>query len=393
MWMLKTLTTSTSYYKSTGRTESQASGVKTQSMGMNFAKPYASHIWQKALVERENVGFDLTKSDLCPSFVKVHTVKFLGIVGSISLSSSKERPSSQRGGVQEGKITILLFFTMSAKDSIRTQTLILTKEERSEFLSIYPVPSEYKVMLPTCSQTIFDAPNGTFTCICLDLTRLAVPNLLPMPLCANRMVADGLRRGRSKLAAEVDRSHFSLSGQRGVEEGLRHDFRFLLLFVQRPFTFGFLFNTAPIPVWSIFKFYTLPLCLRASMGIEEFKGRCWIAKSSITCDNRNENTMLSEAQGGVPTNHLLRKSKLEQGSAHKSVIVEVSHDLRRIPVLVYYDLYFGGKALVERENVGFDLTKSELCPSFIEEHTAKGVGLCMTDSHTGNHREDDFTPL
>ncbi|GKD55284.1 hypothetical protein Tco_1288671 [Tanacetum coccineum] len=26
-------------------------------------------------------------------------------------------------------------------------------------------------------------------------------------------------------------------------------------------------------------------------------------------------------------------------------------------------------------------------------HTPKGVGLRVVDSHTGNHREDDFTPL
>ncbi|GKC70197.1 hypothetical protein Tco_1116080 [Tanacetum coccineum] len=51
------------------------------------------------------------------------------------------------------------------------------------------------------------------------------------------------------------------------------------------------------------------------------------------------------------------------------------------------------KALVERENVGFDLTKFYLCPSFIKGHTTNGVELHVADSHTGNHREDDFTPL
>ncbi|GJS96645.1 hypothetical protein Tco_0803613 [Tanacetum coccineum] len=60
---------------------------------------------------------------------------------------------------------------------------------------------------------------------------------------------------------------------------------------------------------------------------------------------------------------------------------------------MYHDLYFGEKALVERENVGFDLTKSDLYPSFVEDLTAKGVGLHMAGSHTGNHHEDDFTPL
>ncbi|GJY39032.1 hypothetical protein Tco_0425396 [Tanacetum coccineum] len=60
---------------------------------------------------------------------------------------------------------------------------------------------------------------------------------------------------------------------------------------------------------------------------------------------------------------------------------------------MYHDLYLGGKALVERENVGLDLTKSNLYPSFIEDLTAKGMGLHVADSHTSNHHEDDFTPL
>ncbi|GJT06273.1 RNA-directed DNA polymerase, eukaryota [Tanacetum coccineum] len=64
-----------------------------------------------------------------------------------------------------------------------------------------------------------------------------------------------------------------------------------------------------------------------------------------------------------------------------------------IPRTVYHDLYLGGKTLVERENVGFDLTKFDLCPSFIKDLTAKGVGLHVVDSFTGNHRKDDFTPL
>ncbi|GKC36614.1 hypothetical protein Tco_1048998, partial [Tanacetum coccineum] len=61
--------------------------------------------------------------------------------------------------------------------------------------------------------------------------------------------------------------------------------------------------------------------------------------------------------------------------------------------IVYHDLYLGGKALIERENMGFDLTKSDLFPSFVKDLTVKGVGLRVADSHTGNHREDGFTPL
>ncbi|GJW05927.1 hypothetical protein Tco_1568350 [Tanacetum coccineum] len=37
--------------------------------------------------------------------------------------------------------------------------------------------------------------------------------------------------------------------------------------------------------------------------------------------------------------------------------------------------------------------KCYLCPSFIEGHTAKGVGLRVVNSHIGTYREDDFTPL
>ncbi|GJX70256.1 reverse transcriptase domain-containing protein [Tanacetum coccineum] len=61
--------------------------------------------------------------------------------------------------------------------------------------------------------------------------------------------------------------------------------------------------------------------------------------------------------------------------------------------IVYHDLYLSGKALVERENMGLDLTKSGLCPSFVEDQLAKGVGLRVVDSHSGNHHEDGFTPL
>ncbi|GJW25339.1 hypothetical protein Tco_0039150 [Tanacetum coccineum] len=60
---------------------------------------------------------------------------------------------------------------------------------------------------------------------------------------------------------------------------------------------------------------------------------------------------------------------------------------------MYHDLYLGEKALVEREKVGFDLTKSDLCSSFVEDLTMKGMGLRVADSHTGNHHEDGFTPL
>ncbi|GKC70363.1 hypothetical protein Tco_1116246, partial [Tanacetum coccineum] len=63
------------------------------------------------------------------------------------------------------------------------------------------------------------------------------------------------------------------------------------------------------------------------------------------------------------------------------------------PNLCTQYLPWPGKALVERENVGFDFTKFDLYLSFVEDHTAKSMGLCVADSHTSNHREDGFTPL
>ncbi|GKG51926.1 hypothetical protein Tco_0544564, partial [Tanacetum coccineum] len=61
-------------------------------------------------------------------------------------------------------------------------------------------------------------------------------------------------------------------------------------------------------------------------------------------------------------------NRLEHGTVHKPVIMGASHDFRGILGLVYHDLRLGGKALEEGENVGFDLTESYLCPSFVEGH-------------------------
>ncbi|GJZ56209.1 hypothetical protein Tco_0611402 [Tanacetum coccineum] len=56
------------------------------------------------------------------------------------------------------------------------------------------------------------------------------------------------------------------------------------------------------------------------------------------------------------------ENRLEQGSAHKLVIMGVSLDLRGIP-------------------------------DFVEEDTAESVGLRVADFHTGNYGGDDFTSL
>ncbi|GKD43599.1 hypothetical protein Tco_1268244, partial [Tanacetum coccineum] len=138
--------------------------------------------------------------------------------------------------------------------------------------------------------------------------------------------------------------------------------------------------------------------VRLRWGSKSSWGECSTAKSRITCDNTNGNTTLSEAQGvslritsvcAFGSNECM----LEQGLAHKSVIVGVSHDLmgdsrNRVPRSLPWRESFGREG--ER---GFDLTKSDLCPSFVEDLTAKGVNLRVADSHTGNHHEDGFTSL
>ncbi|GJZ67354.1 hypothetical protein Tco_0630594 [Tanacetum coccineum] len=47
-----------------------------------------------------------------------------------------------------------------AKDFITTQTCELSKEEFNYFLTLYPISSEYRVILPKSNQTVFDAPPG-----------------------------------------------------------------------------------------------------------------------------------------------------------------------------------------------------------------------------------------
>ncbi|GKA16278.1 hypothetical protein Tco_0696025 [Tanacetum coccineum] len=45
-------------------------------------------------------------------------------------------------------------------DSIATKTCELSKEEFNDFLTLYPIPFEYRVILPKSNQTTFDAPLG-----------------------------------------------------------------------------------------------------------------------------------------------------------------------------------------------------------------------------------------
>ncbi|GJY31553.1 retrovirus-related pol polyprotein from transposon TNT 1-94, partial [Tanacetum coccineum] len=51
-------------------------------------------------------------------------------------------------------------FEPKRKDTIAVQHCGLSAKELNEFLSSYPIPSDYDVILPTSTQTIFDAPPG-----------------------------------------------------------------------------------------------------------------------------------------------------------------------------------------------------------------------------------------
>jgi hypothetical protein len=43
---------------------------------------------------------------------------------------------------------------------IKEQKCTLSKDELRAFLEDYPIPKEFKIMLPSKYQTIFDAPEG-----------------------------------------------------------------------------------------------------------------------------------------------------------------------------------------------------------------------------------------
>ncbi|GKF73728.1 hypothetical protein Tco_0220060, partial [Tanacetum coccineum] len=49
---------------------------------------------------------------------------------------------------------------MSAKNTLAIQLCELSRKELDEFLSFYPIPFKYRVILPKSTQTILDAPPG-----------------------------------------------------------------------------------------------------------------------------------------------------------------------------------------------------------------------------------------
>ncbi|GKC01495.1 hypothetical protein Tco_0987631 [Tanacetum coccineum] len=78
---------------------------------------------------------------------------------------------------------------MSVKDSITTQTCKVSKEEFKDFLTLYPIPSEYHVILPKSNQTVFDAPPRF---IYRGSNLLVVPSSPLLLSCAKLMVVSPL---------------------------------------------------------------------------------------------------------------------------------------------------------------------------------------------------------
>ncbi|GJU05661.1 putative reverse transcriptase domain-containing protein [Tanacetum coccineum] len=115
--------------------------------------------------------------------------------------------------------SVLVMGSDSAKDSIATQACKLSKEDFNDFFTLYPIPSEYHIILPKSNQTVFDAPPGyvmlytysfslaklrlpltdsfakfsnIFIFIYLGLTLLVVPSSPLLLSCARLMVVSPL---------------------------------------------------------------------------------------------------------------------------------------------------------------------------------------------------------
>nr|GEU52201.1 hypothetical protein [Tanacetum cinerariifolium] len=122
----------------------------------------------KALTERKNVGFDLARPLLY--FRRRPPAKGVGLhVADSHTSNHPEDDFTQLKTIQRSYSVIrerIPFeleretFEPERGDSITTLTYELSQEELNDFLTIYPVPSEYHIILPKSNQIIFDAHPG-----------------------------------------------------------------------------------------------------------------------------------------------------------------------------------------------------------------------------------------
>ncbi|GJZ42938.1 hypothetical protein Tco_0590193 [Tanacetum coccineum] len=117
---------------------------------------------------------------------------------------------------------------MSAKDSITTQTCELSKEEHNDFLTLYPIPSKYHVILSKSNQTIFDAPPGF---IYRGSTLLVVLNSPLLLSCAKLMIVSPLLTSSegSSICVELSQTFMGISLATTCDHGGRQGYLSLLL--------------------------------------------------------------------------------------------------------------------------------------------------------------------
>nr|GEZ13998.1 hypothetical protein [Tanacetum cinerariifolium] len=104
----------------------------------------------------------------------------------VSSKTQREGCRASRGGFpywgdiraeREGTSSSPPVECMSAKNKFALQRCKLSRKELDEFLSSYSIPSEYRVILPTPTQTILDSPHGYIGLYthCFYLANLRLP--------------------------------------------------------------------------------------------------------------------------------------------------------------------------------------------------------------------------
>ncbi|GKD23306.1 hypothetical protein Tco_1225009, partial [Tanacetum coccineum] len=97
---------------------------------------------------------------------------YCALISTINLHK-KSKTMSQATTIRI-KYLIYLLLGLSVKNTLAIQRCKLSYKELDEFLSFYPLPSEYRVILPTSTQTILDAPPGLNPFGCSKLTTFIV---------------------------------------------------------------------------------------------------------------------------------------------------------------------------------------------------------------------------
>ncbi|GJU77007.1 hypothetical protein Tco_1274077 [Tanacetum coccineum] len=118
-------------------------------------------------------GFGYLTSALVSS--KADHEGYIVYLGEDPIWALKGRPLSRRGGYVIKPPSRMQ--CMSVKNTLAIQRCELSRKELDEFLSFYPIPSEYRVILPTSTQTILDAPPGYIGLYthCFSLANLRLP--------------------------------------------------------------------------------------------------------------------------------------------------------------------------------------------------------------------------